>query len=139
MTQEPGTGLRPVELPGVAYCGADYPIHLTFEPGELAAGDRFHIDWRTSFGGAEVGATTSEDEGDVVVDADNNRATLTVQHAKTAKWFAKEVKGGEIDETNRVVDLSGTYVHTDAQGRTKGVSGLLEFHLKFRIGLTRDD
>jgi hypothetical protein len=137
MTQEP-IGVAIVELPGIAYGGADYPIHLDFEPGELAAGDRFHIDWRTEFGGDEVGTTSSDDEGDVLLDVPINRATLFLRHAKTATWFAKELREQTIDETNRVVDLSGTYVHTDAQGRTKGASGLLEFHLKFRVGLTRD-
>lgn len=138
MTQEP-TGVAVVELPGIAYGGADFPIYLDFAAGELAVGDRFHIDWRTSFSADEVDATTSEHEGDVLLDVPNNRATLTVRHAKSAKWFVKEVKDSDIDESNRVVELSGTYVHTDAQGKTKGASGRIEFHLKFRVGLTRDD
>lgn len=137
MTQQPAVSVVQVALTGMIYGGSDYPINLTFEPGELAADDRSHIDWRTSFSEDEVGSTTSDDEGDVRIDLTNNRAVLTVRHAKTASWFANEVRSGEIDESNRVVMLTGTFVHTDAQGNTKGASGLIEFTVPFRIGLTR--
>lgn len=137
MTTLPTPSVVPVDLPGMIYGGTDYPITLTFAVGELAEGDKFHIDWRTSLAGREVGRTTSDDAGDVILDVLNNRAVLVVRHAKTEAWFAKEVS--ELDETTRIIPLVGTYVHTDAAGRTKGASGLLELRTFFYVGLTRRD